>query len=105
MPANFISSTGEIRLRVFSSANRTFTGSGNYMQVGVELVPNKSANITSESASIEPNSRVFYFYPNPVRDKATIHFEPEETSYVDISLSDRYGNKIKQINESVLYFP
>lgn len=55
VPANFISGTGEIRLRVLGSgsANKSFTGSGDYVQFVVET---SGSNI---SRAIFPNEPVF----------------------------------------------
>jgi hypothetical protein len=95
-PVNYISATGEIRLRVYSSAGTAnYTCSGDWMQFqiqstsaakgGVEITPNQITDVMLE------------LFPNPSNQFANLHYLLTEDSKVSISLFDVSGKKIKTI--------
>jgi len=101
--SNFISSTGQIRMRVYSSAGTAnYTCSGDWMQFqiqstsaakgGVEITPNQYTNAMLE------------LFPNPSNQFANLHYLLTEDSKVSITLFDISGKKIKTVlnNESQL---
>jgi hypothetical protein len=93
---NYISSTGQIRLRVYSSGGTAnYTCAGDWMQFqiqstsaakgGVEIIPNQYSTTTLE------------LFPNPSNQYANLHYTLTEDSKVSITLFDVSGKKIKTI--------
>ena len=94
--ANYISSAGQIRMRVYSTGGTAnYTCSGDWMQFqiqstsaakgGVEILPSQYSSTTLE------------LFPNPSNQYANLHYTLTEDSKVFISLFDVSGKKIKTI--------
>jgi siroheme synthase len=96
-PINFISSTGEIRLRVYTTGgNNTYTCSGDWVQFTVEtssglrLKPGVVKN-TSSSEKVTG----FKVFPNPIFDTAEFEYTILEEGKVQLNLYNSNGQMIK----------
>lgn len=105
-PANYVSSTGEIRVRVYASNNsKSFTCSGDWFQIKVEsIVP--PIGFTSENSQITKNESseiTFSAFPNPSNDKITFSLNFPSDSQADINLYDINGVKVAQITTNTIF--
>ncbi len=99
-PANFISSTGEIRVRVYASFNsKSFTCSDDFMQIKVETSALKSAKIISPLSMAISGKEEFKVFPNPAKTNVTFQVELLSASMVDLAIFDIRGAKVVQIRE------
>lgn len=99
-PANYISTSGEMRLRVYSTVNgnKTYRCSGDFMQFTVEsagYVPGKSVFAENEIQK-ESEELVFSIYPNPFNSTTTLEYELTEEAYVQTALYDINGREVMQ---------
>jgi hypothetical protein len=95
-PANYISSTGQIRLRVYSSGSLTsFTCSGDWMQFQVQ-----STSATKGVFDISTNQNTekeLLLFPNPTSHSTTLKYSLQQDSKVSISIHDINGRIIKTV--------
>lgn len=97
-PSNFISSAGEIRVRVYASNNsKNYTCSGDWMQIKVESVipPPIIYNSVDEipKPDIEAVINEFEAYPNPAGDKVTFRVNLSSVNQGDIIIYNSQGVK------------
>ena len=95
-PANYISSTGQIRLRVYSSGSLTsFKCSGDWMQFQVQ-----STSATKGVFDISTNQNTekeLLLFPNPTSHLTTLKYSLHQDSKVSISVYDMNGRIIKTV--------
>jgi len=109
-PANFISSTGEIRLRVYSSGGTSnYTSSGDWMQFVVQsnsAVRNADAcnclidtlgTGTSRVATSKNNIEKVVLFPNPTKGGTYLQYQVNQTTPVNIGIYDANGKLVKMI--------
>ncbi|MEI8053479.1 MAG: T9SS type A sorting domain-containing protein, partial [Bacteroidota bacterium] len=95
-PANYISSTGEIRLRVYSSSGTAnYTCSGDWMQFQIQSTSAAKGGI--EITTNQTAATLLELFPNPSNQFANLHYLLKEDSKVSLSLFDVNGKKIKTI--------
>ncbi len=100
-PANFISGSGEIRLRVnASTGNKNFTCSGDYMQftvgtAGVSLSKQIPIVITENAAPTE--YALMQNYPNPFNPSTNFAFQVAEFGHVKLVVYDVLGREVATI--------
>lgn len=101
-PANFISASGEIRLRVLSSGNnKNFTCSGDYMQFAVETSgSNLSKPTLSTAANTVQSFRLHQNYPNPFNPATRIRFDLVDDAFVTLTVYDVLGREVAQLVNS-----
>jgi len=94
-PANFISSTGDIRVRVYSSAGTSnYTCSGDWLQVNIKTTSAaKSAPIPSDA----PYVTNLELYPNPSKGISQLNYELLTNSKVSIQLFDNKGQMVRNM--------
>jgi len=99
-PASFISSSGEMKLKVYSDGgNKNYTCSGDLMRFTVEtagFIPTgtyaKNMPIVHEQEFIS-----FSIYPNPSGSRAIADYTLNTSSYVQLSVFDLNGRQVMQI--------
>jgi hypothetical protein len=95
-PANFISSTGQIRMRVYSSAGTSnYACYGDWMQFQIQSTSAAKGGVEITN-SLTENTKLELF-PNPSNQIANLHYFLTEDSKVSVSLFDVNGKKIKSI--------
>jgi len=86
-PANFVSSGGEIRVRVYATtSSKSFTCLGDFMQISVDRAAVKSGHVES-SVALESIEEKLILYPIPVFDILNIELqgiERKELNSVEI---------------------
>ena len=98
-PANFISSIGEIRLRVYSTGGtKNYTCSGDWMQFTVETSSGLRLTPvvvkTTSSSEKETGLKVF---PNPIFDTVEFEYTILEAGKVQLNLYNSNGQLIKKL--------
>jgi hypothetical protein len=92
-PANFISSAGDIRVRVYSAAGTSnYTCSGDWLQLNV-----KTTSTLKMAATVPDNtgSMIIDVYPNPSNQQTQLNYELLKDSKVSIQLFDNQGKFVK----------
>ena len=106
-PANYISSLGEIRLRVYSSAGTAnYTCSGDWMQFAIQstsaLRTTSSLPIVNTTETISSQTALF---PNPSYSNSELKYFVAKNSKVSINIYNANGIKVKELatdkNESI----
>jgi hypothetical protein len=96
---NYISSTGQIRLRVFSSGGTSnYTCSGDWIQFQVQSTSAAKGGV--EVANYQYASATLKLFPNPSIQYANLHYFLSEDSKVSISIIDINGKQIKSVLNS-----
>jgi hypothetical protein len=116
-PANFISSTGEIRLRVLSSGGSVnFTSSGDWMRFVVEsnsAVRNADAcnclidtlgTGFSRVATPKSNIEKVVLFPNPSKGGTYLQYQVNQTTPVNIGIYDANNKLVKMIIKNEFSF-
>jgi len=111
-PANFISSNGEIWVRVYATtSSKSFTCSGDFMQIIVERqaasqLAFKSAQkeFLVTSIDLEDIEDEFILYPNPASENVIFRFNLISDSSVDISIFDLRGTKVAQVTGNKSFY-
>jgi poly(beta-D-mannuronate) lyase len=103
-PANFVSPTGEIRLRVYSTGGTTnYICSGDWMQFIVESseLPNTSKMASSNAVNNFNNaiSQEVVLKSNVLKSENSIDYYLNKASNVAIQLFDDNGNLLRSIKE------
>jgi hypothetical protein len=98
-PANYISGTGEIRLRVYSSGgSKNYTASGDWMQFTVETPMGKYGSDISSSGVMQPTGfQLRGNYPNPFNPTTTIRYELIDNAHVQMTVYDVLGAKVEEL--------
>ncbi len=93
---NYISSTGQIRLRVFSSGGTSnYTCSGDWIQFQVQSTSAAKGGV--EVSNYQYANATLKLFPNPSNQYANLHYFLSEDSKVSISIFDINGKKIKTV--------
>jgi hypothetical protein len=93
-PANYISSLGEIRLRIFSSAGTSnYTCSGDWMQFAIQSTSTSKSTDTGSA-----NNEMVRLYPNPVDNKSIFSYALSNDSKVSVMVYNSNGNIVKVIS-------
>ncbi len=102
-PANFISSTGEIRVRIYSSSGTSnYSCSGDWLQVAIQTTSaNKSLSTGTQSDDHTINAILF---PNPVQHQATLNYFLSKDSKVAIRITDEQGRLVKKLQDNTLTY-
>ena len=103
-PTNFVSSTGEIRLRVYSTGGTTnYVCSGDWMQFIVEssALPNTSKMASTNAVNNFNNaiSQEVVFKSNVQKSENSIDYYLNKESNVAVRLFDDNGNLLRSIKE------
>ena len=105
-PVNFISPTGEIRLRVYSSGgNKNYTCSADWVSFTVEnsnglrLTPETTKTVSSDDIK---NFKVF---PNPAAGSSAFEYSIPEEGKVQLSIYNLNGQMIKTIVNNETHLP
>jgi len=102
-PANYVSATGEIRLRVLGTGtNKNFTCSGDYMQFTVETSGTSiSKAVALNAAANAPASfKLYPNHPNPFNPTTNIRFVLPNVALVKLTVYDMLGREIAQLVNS-----
>ena len=103
IPSNFISTTGEIKVRVYcTSSSKSFTCSGDFMQIIVER--QAAQQVAFKSGQVESGTPVsledkFRLFPNPVFDMLNIELEGVgKNELISVEILNIAGIKMKSQN-------
>ena len=97
-PMNFISTSGEIRLRVFSSGGtKNYTASGDWMSFSIETSSGLNAMVVPTMTIQEKNQPDFSVYPNPASNQMAIHYKLKNEEVVELKLLNLSGQLMKKI--------
>ena len=97
-PANYISSTGEIRLRVFSSGGtKNYTASADWMHFAIET--SSSARVMADSSIVtqETKEPEFNIFPNPASKYIFVYYRLNKEEDVYLSLFNVNGQSVKTL--------
>ena len=96
-PAKYISTTGEIRLRVYSSAGTAnYTCSGDWLQFTVQSTSAAKPSGNSTIPSTDYVDEVSLF-PNPVIGETNLQYNLKEDSRVSIAVYNSIGKFVKSV--------
>nr|WP_315149089.1 T9SS type A sorting domain-containing protein [uncultured Flavobacterium sp.] len=105
-PVNFISPTGEIRLRVYSSGgNKSYTCSADWVSFTVEnsnglrLKPETTKTVSSD------DTKKFKVFPNPAAGFSAFEYSIPEEEKVQLSIYNLSGQMIKTIVNNETHLP
>jgi len=97
-PMNFISTSGEIRLRVFSSGGtKNYTASGDWMSISIETSSGLNAMVVPTMTIEEKYQPDFSVYPNPASNQMAIHYKLKNEEVVELKLLNLSGQLMKKI--------
>jgi len=98
-PANFISSIGEIRLRVYSTGGtKNYTCSGDWMQFTVETSSGlRLMPLVVKTISSSEKETGFKVFPNPIFDTVEFEYTILEAGKVELNLYNSNGQLIKKL--------
>jgi hypothetical protein len=97
-PMNFISTSGEIRLRVFSSGGtKNYTASGDWMSISIETSSGLNATAVPTMTIEEKYQPDFNVYPNPASNQMAIHYKLKNEEVVELKLLNLSGQLMKKI--------
>lgn len=105
-PVNFISPTGEIRLRVYSSGgNKNYTCSADWVSITVEN--SSGLRLKPETAkTVSPNdTKKFKVFPNPASGSSTFEYSIPEEGKVQLNVYNFNGQMIKTIVNDETHLP
>lgn len=105
-PARFVSSTGEVRVRVYSSGGtKNYTCSGDWVQVSVET---SALRLSAPTNSVLPATNVgikenqtrtedVFIYPNPSGEFVRLDYVAEGQEHVVVTVYDSNGSVVKMV--------
>ena len=96
-PINFISATGEIRLRVFSSGGtRNYIASGDLMSFSVETISGLRTVAVPTMTLQEKHQPEFIIYPNPASKNILIQYMLHKEEVVELTVFNMSGQLVKK---------
>lgn len=96
-PASFVSSGGEIRLRVLGTgSNRNFTCSGDYVQFAVET---SGTSVSKPVAAVAARVHLEQNYPNPFNPITRIGYRLPAPAHVRLVVYDLAGRVVMRLEE------
>ena len=105
-PVNFISPTGEIRLRVYSSGgNKNYTCSADWVSFivensnGLRLTPETTKTVSSD------DTKNFKVFPNPAAGSSAFEYSIPEEGKVQLSIYNLNGQMMKTIVNNETHSP
>ena len=97
-PINFISESGEIRLRVFSSGGtKNYTASGDLMSFSIETSSGLRTMAAPSMTLQEKHQPDFSVYPNPASRYMLIQYMLNKEEFVEVALFSLSGQLVKKI--------
>jgi hypothetical protein len=97
-PANYISSTGEIRLRVFSSGGtKNYTASADWMHFAIETSSSARVMADSSIATQETKEPEFNIFPNPASKYIFVYYRLNKEEDVYLNLFNVNGQSVKTL--------
>ena len=99
-PANYVSVTGQIRLRVLGTGtNKNFTCSGDYMRFSVETTGGSITKLLPMDpvAVVVPRTHLHQNWPNPFNPTTMIRYDLERDGHVRLVLYDVAGRELKRL--------
>ncbi|MEY4572712.1 MAG: hypothetical protein RLZ10_1960 [Bacteroidota bacterium] len=97
-PISYISSSGEIRVRVFSSGGtKNYIASGDWMSFSIETSSSLQTLAARKIILQEKNQPVFSIYPNPTSKFMSIHYMLKNEDVVELTLFNLSGQLVKEI--------
>ena len=97
-PINFISPSGEIRLRVFSSGGtKNYTASGDLMSFSIETSSGLRTMAAPSMTFQEKHQPDFSVYPNPASKYMLIQYMLNKEEVVELALFSLSGQLVKKI--------
>jgi hypothetical protein len=102
-PSNYISSSGEIRVRVYASvSSKSYTCSGDWLQIKLEsIIPPIAFN--SVDLSNEPAKYTFEAFPNPTSGKITFRLNLASDTQADIEIYDTQGTQVAMVADNATF--
>nr|WP_315148616.1 chondroitinase-B domain-containing protein [uncultured Flavobacterium sp.] len=106
-PANYISSTGEIRLRVYTSGGTgNYTVSADWAQFAVETSSGlRMKQVTAKNDQVVETVNTFKVFPNPVSNSSEFQYTISEAGKVQLSLYNLNGQLVKNLIDNETYLP
>jgi hypothetical protein len=97
-PANYISTIGEIRLRVLSSGgNKNYTTSGDWLQFTIETISTAKTIVAPSITILKKKQPEFGIYPNPASKNILVQFRLNKEENVHLTLFNLNGQSVKNL--------
>jgi hypothetical protein len=97
-PANYISTSGEIRLRVFSSGgNKNYTTSGDWLQFTIETSNTAKTMAAPSITVLEMKRPEFGIYPNPASKNILVQYRLNKEENVQLAIFNLNGQLVRQL--------
>jgi len=97
-PINFISPSGEIRLRIISSGGtKNYTSSGDWISFSIETNSNLRTMAITGIAVEKKNQSEFSIFPNPASKDVIIHYSLNREEFVELKIFNLNGQLVREI--------